>query len=156
MSPMELTYRRMAAGTSGLGSLIALYDTLAGDLRRAAEAERGNKIEKRCREMNHALLVIAFLENRLAQGSGGALADQLSAFYSSLRRKLIVAQAKRSAELIEQQMALVLKFREQWQGLEFRPGPAGPGGPEVLAPVQRTAYAGALPAQRERQLSWSA
>jgi flagellin-specific chaperone FliS len=46
MSPTEMAYRKTAVGgASGFGLLIALYDTLAGDLRRAADAERANDIE---------------------------------------------------------------------------------------------------------------
>ncbi|MGB6720812.1 MAG: flagellar protein FliS [Terracidiphilus sp.] len=156
MTPIELTYRRTAAaaGGSGLSLLIALYDTLAADLRRAAEAERGSDIDRRSREVNHALVVIGLLEDWLARGSGGALAEQLTSFYASLRRKMIEAQAKRSAGLLEQQMAEVLKVRAQWQALEFQ---CGASGPEILAPVQTGKYAVPLAAQMERrQVSWSA
>lgn len=155
MSPMEMAYRKLAAGTSGFGLLIALYDTLAGNLRRATEAECNNDIERRCKEVNHALLVIGYLEDRLSHGNGGALADQLQAFYKSMRRKLIEAQANRSAELIEGQMALVLEIRGQWQAMEFKCEPCS--GPEILAPAQTQRYAAPLPVQMEhRQLSWSA
>ncbi|HZP04934.1 MAG TPA: flagellar protein FliS [Terracidiphilus sp.] len=156
MSPIELTYRKTAAstGASGLGLLIGLYDTLAGSLRRAAQAERENAIEKRCREVNHALMVIGYLEDALSQGDGGELAQQLASIYASLRCKVIEAQAKRSAELLEQQMNFVLKIREQWQALEFR---CESGGPEILKPIQTSAYPG-MPATQmdEMQLSWSA
>jgi hypothetical protein len=41
MTPTDLAYRKTAVeGASGMGLLIALYDTLAGDLRRAAAAQR--------------------------------------------------------------------------------------------------------------------
>jgi hypothetical protein len=51
MNRTDVTYRKTAAeGASGFGLLIALYDTLAGDLRRAAEAERSNDIEQRCHD----------------------------------------------------------------------------------------------------------
>jgi flagellar biosynthetic protein FliS len=97
-------------------------------LRRAAEAERGNDLEKRTQELNHALLVIAHLEDRVTRGSGGELADQLTGFYRLLRRKIIEAQAKRSAAILEEQMNLVLKLREAWQGLEMRGISARPEG----------------------------
>ena len=121
MNAMEQTYRKMVVGgASDLGLMIALYDTLAGDLRRAAEAERANDIEKRCREVNHALLVIAHLEDAMNGGSGGELAQHLVAFYRSLRRMMIEAQVKRSAEILEQQMAQVLDVRAIWQGFQSR------------------------------------
>ena|SRR5580698_7047562 len=121
MNATELTYRKTAAqGASGFGLLVALCDTLAGDLRRAADAERANEIETRCREVNHALLVVGYLEDGVVRGSGGVLAQRLMAIYSSLRRKMIEAQAKRSAELLEQQMAVVLMLRKHWHELDVR------------------------------------
>jgi len=114
-----MAYRKTAvSGASGFGLLIALYDTLAGDLRRAAEAERANDIEKRCREVNHALLVIAHLEDRIDRGPGGEMAQNMKAFYTLLRRKMIEAQAKRSATILEEQMKEVLDLRAIWQAME--------------------------------------
>jgi flagellin-specific chaperone FliS len=154
MTPAELYYRKTAAASSsgGLGVLIGLYDTLAGDLRRMAEAERGDDLVRRCREANHALLVIGCLEDRVTKGSSGELADQLTAFYGSLRRNLVLAQAKRSPEMIEEQMAQVLKLREAWQAIELRaPAPA----PESATAAQK--FAAAAPEQPEpRRLGWTA
>jgi len=155
MSPTEMAYRKSAiGGASGFGLLVALYDTLAGDLRRAAEAERGNDLEKRTRELNHALLVIAHLENWVSRGSGGVLADQLVAFYRSLRRKMIEAQAKRSAAILEEEMKLVLKIREAWQGLELR---GAPSLPEDRGWSKPATYPGTSAAQSRQSVShWSA
>jgi len=150
-----MAYRKTGMeGTSGLGLLIALYDTLAGDLRRAAAAERSNDIAKRCREVNHAVVVIGYLEHWLAQGAGGDLADQLNHLYASLRRKLIEAQAKRSPEILEEQMALVLEVREAWQTIEHKNIHATP---EILPPVgsHRSSVASPMQAER-RRFSWSA
>lgn len=155
MTPTELYYRKTAAASSGggLGLLIGLYDTLAGDLRRMAEAERGNDLVRRCREANHALLVIGCLEDCVAKGNSGELADQLTAFYESLRRRLVEAQARRSPEMIEEQMAQVLKLREAWQAMELRPAsattePQSPAGRQFTSPG---------PDQPERQrLGWTA
>jgi flagellar protein FliS len=120
MHSTELSYRMSAAeGAGGFGLLIALYDTLAGNLRRAADAERDNDLEKRCLEVNHALLVIGYLEDAIEQAGGGELAKQLVSLYSSLRRKLIEAQIKRSPKLLEEQMERVLRLRESWQTMEF-------------------------------------
>lgn len=151
----ELYYRRTAAAsnTGGLGLLIALYDTLAGDLRRMAEAERGNDLIRRCREANHALLVIGCLEDFVTRGSSGELADQLTAFYASLRRSLIVAQAKRSPEMLEEQMGQVLKIREAWQAIEMRLPPPAAEPPSSSAQK----FAAAAPDQPEpKRLGWTA
>lgn len=155
MSPTEMAYRKTAiGGASGFGLLVALYDTLAGDLRRAADAERDDDLEKRTRELTHALLVVAHLEDRVTRGSGGELADQLTGFYRSLRRKIIEAQAKRSAAILEDQMNLVLKLREAWQGLEMRGISARPEGGSWDNPAS---YAGATGASMRQGAShWSA
>ena len=155
MSPTEMAYRKTAiGGASGFGLLIALYDTLAGDLRRATDAERGNDLEKRTKELHHALLVVAYLEDWVSQGSGGELADRLTVFYRALRRKVIEAQAKRSAQMLEQQMDEVLKIRELWQQIEMR----GTHAAETdRSWEQAPSYAAAAATQYERSASsWSA
>jgi flagellin-specific chaperone FliS len=155
MSPTEMAYRKTAiGGASGFGLLVALYDTLAGDLRRAADAERDRDLGKRTLEVNHAFLVLAYLEDWVNHGSGGELADRLIAFYRTLRAKMIEAQLKRSPEIFEQQMAEVLKIRGIWQRLE--PGDSSPAAktPEW---AQTPNYPSSSPARLEHTASsWSA
>jgi len=99
----DLAYRKTAIrGSSGFSLLIAIFDALAEDLRRAAQAERDNDTEKRCRESQPRGLYHRFLEDRLLHGDGGPLADQLRTFYGTLRRKLLQAQIDRSAEQLEE------------------------------------------------------
>jgi flagellar biosynthetic protein FliS len=127
----DVAYRKTAIrGSSGFGLLVAIFDSLAGDLRRAAQAERNNDIESRCRETNHAVQIIGFLEDRLLNGEGGELADQLRVFYRGLRRKLLQAQINRSAEEFEGLMNAVLKIREAWQTADQRQLFSGP---EILS-----------------------
>jgi flagellar protein FliS len=141
MNSTYLAYRKTAVeGASGFGLLIALFDTLAGNLRRAAAAQRRNDIENRCLEAKHALLVIGFLENCLKHSAGGELTQQLSVFYSTLRRKLIEAQVKQSAEIFEQEMAEVLRIREHWQKVELRNVASEPEGARA-AGMQAGGYA---------------
>jgi flagellar protein FliS len=155
MNRTELAYRRTALeGASGFGLLIALYDTLAGDLRRAAEAERRNDIEERCGAANHALLVIAHLEDRVGRGAGGELAERLVAFYRSLRRNLIQAQVKRSAKMLEDQMAGVLKIREIWQQADSRSLPPEPEMPNPASIRRSPGYPDMT--SESRHSSWSA
>jgi flagellar protein FliS len=149
-----MAYRKSAVGgASGFGLLIALYDTLAGDLRRAADAERANDIERRCREVNHALLVVAHLEDGISRGSGGELAQQLKALYASLRRKMIEAQAMRSAEILEQQIAQVLNVRAVWQELELR---SSSSTVETPSWVPASSYPGGSQQFERSASSWSA
>jgi flagellin-specific chaperone FliS len=154
MQSTELLYRKSAAqGASGLGLMIALYDTLAGDLRRAAGAERSNNLEKRCLEVNHALLVIGYLEDAMGQAGGGELAEQLVSLYSSLRCKLIEAQAKRSPEILEEQMERLLLLRESWQKMDL----ALPETPNSLAgAIANRQYDDTATYQPSGSASWSA
>ncbi len=153
MTRIDLAYRQTAVqGASGFGLLIALYDTLAGNLQRAAEAERANDIDRRGREVSHAILVIAHLEDWVQRGPGGELADQLIAFYAKLRRNMIKAQLQRSAALLEQEMANVLKIRGMWQFADARQAQAGP---EVIPPMNGLEFAAALQTET-RHSNWSA
>lgn len=157
MNYSDLAYRTTAVqSVTGLSLLIALYDTLARDLRHAAAAQRAGDLEARGREIKHALTVIVALENWIDPESG-ELAQMLVSFYRKLRRKLITAQVKQSAELFEEQMAAVLNIRETWQRLELRdattPGPEM----EILPPEQSANLTGVWAVHLEhRHLSWSA
>lgn len=154
MTFSDLTYRKTAIeGESGLGLLIALFDTLVGDLRRAAQAERDGNISKRAQEANHALLVIAHLEECVAQSEGGELSRKLTAFYIGLKRQIINAQAKRSAVLLEKLMADVLAVRAYWDqaNVPATPMPEFPSS----APAQDVSY-GAVAYAGFSQGSWSA
>jgi flagellar protein FliS len=154
MNRTDLAYRRTAAeAASGLALLISLYDTLAGDLRRAAEAQRTNDIERRGREVHHAVLVVGYLEDWVNKGTGGLLAQELTAFYGSLRRKLIDAEARQSAEIFEQQMNRVLELRKSWQSVEVRNEPSGP---EVLRPPIPIPAGYPTPRPERLRGSWSA
>ena len=154
MNRTELAYRRTAADApGGLGLLIGLFDTLAGDLRRAADAQRENDIEQRCREVRHALLVLGHLEDWVKRGEDGILARKLIAFYSSLRRKLTEAEVRKSAEIFERQMAAVLELRKYWQQIESRTESSGP---EILLPEFRIPAGYPDPQIESGRGSWSA
>ena len=85
-----LSYRKSSVeGASPIGLVIALYDTLSGDLSRAAEALRNDDIEARCRQLNHATLVLGQLEDWIDLPNGGDLAVNLKAFYAYLRARLL-------------------------------------------------------------------
>jgi flagellar biosynthetic protein FliS len=118
----ELSYRRSAIeGASTIGLMIALFDTLVGDLRRAAVALRKDDIETRCRELNHAMLVIGQLNEWIDPEKGGESARTLSHFYAYLRAKIMEAAVTKSATLLETQMEMILHVRSAWQKLDAEP-----------------------------------
>jgi flagellar protein FliS len=118
----ELSYRRSCiAGASPIGLMIVLLDTLVGDLRRAACALRQNDIEARCKELNHATLVLGQLESWIDLKSGGESAEALSRFYAYLRAKMLEASVNKSAAVLDQQIEMILHVRSAWQQLDVSP-----------------------------------
>ncbi|HEY2856822.1 MAG TPA: flagellar export chaperone FliS [Terracidiphilus sp.] len=137
MTAMDITYRNTAVGgASGLSLLIALYDTLIGNLRRAAEAQRDGRLDTRANELKHAISVIGCLEN-WTDPSRGELAQQLAAFYSGLRRAIMLAQTRQSAELLEEQMHRALQIRQTWHDVNTRPSVQDV---EILPPAPAATY----------------
>lgn len=122
LSSMELSYRKRAIeGASTIGLMIALFDTLAGDFRRAADALRKNDIEARCKELNHAALVLGQLESWLDMEKGGDSAKTLARFYALLRAKMMEASVKKSAAVLDAQIATILHVRSAWQQFDTAP-----------------------------------
>ncbi len=122
LSETELSYRKSAIeGASMIGLMIALFDTLVGDLRRAAYALRKGDIETRCRELNHATLVLGQLNEWIDPENGGESARTLSRFYAYLRAKMMEAAVTQSAKLLETQIDMISHVRSAWQKLDVGP-----------------------------------
>jgi flagellin-specific chaperone FliS len=85
--------------------------------------------------------VIGYLENCVQRGSEGPLSQQLLAFYSTLRKKLLEAQVRQSAETFEEQMESILKLREHWQMLDSRNPALEPSEPATAGFTQAECYA---------------
>lgn len=115
----EKTYRDCTvAGASPLGLLVALFDRLAGDLRRAAEAIRQKEIEGRCRELNHALVILAQLDSWVDFENGDTSARELAAFYAYLRSAILQASSQQSAAVLEKAIDSIVNVRIKWQELD--------------------------------------
>src|ERR1700751_2014626 len=119
LTKTELSYRKSAIeGASSIGLIIVIFDTLAGDLRRAAAAIRKNDIEKRCRELDHACLVLGQLESWVDMEKGGDSARSLSHFYAYLRATMMEASVPQSASVLDTQIETILQVRSAWQKLD--------------------------------------
>jgi flagellar protein FliS len=119
LNQTELSYRRSAIeGASIIGLMIALFDTLIGDLRRAASALHKNDIETRCKELNHATLVLGQLNEWVDLENGGESARTLDRFYAYLRAKMMEAAVTKSAALLETQIDMISHVRSAWQKLD--------------------------------------
>jgi flagellar protein FliS len=123
MSPNSaaLTYRRVSTeSASTVGLLIALYDTLIGDLQRAATAMREGDIALRCRQLNHAFSILTQLDCLIDSENGGGTATQLRYFYEYLRKEMLRAQFVLDSEILRRAAFTLLDVREAWQQVETR------------------------------------
>jgi flagellar secretion chaperone FliS len=122
LSETQRSYQMSAIqGASSIGLMIVLFDTLTGDLRRAAAALRRNDIETRCRDLNHASMVLGQLESWLDPDRGGESAQTLVRFYAYLRAQMMQAAVSNSAEMLEIQIDMILHVRSAWQKLDGGP-----------------------------------
>jgi flagellar secretion chaperone FliS len=117
----ERSYRRAAIeGASSVALVIMLYDRLALDMGRAISAMRSGDIEGRCAELKHALLILQQLEGSLDHERGGEAARNLAALYSYARAKIMQAQLKHDATLLEEIVGHFLDVKRAWQKVESR------------------------------------
>ena len=115
----SLAYRQAATRQASIvGLVIALYDTLIGNLRRAAEAMDRNDIQNRCDELMHGFKVLQQLDAMLDMERGGETAVKNRRFYNHLRGQMLAAQFKLSSEILKKQIGLVLEVRQAWQQID--------------------------------------
>jgi flagellar protein FliS len=115
----SLEYRRAATQhASVVGLVVALLDTLTGDLRRAAEAIDKGDVQGRCDQLIHGFMVLQQLEAMLDMERGGPAAAQLKRFYTHVRGQMMDAQFKLSSAILHKQIQIVLEVREAWQQLD--------------------------------------
>jgi flagellar protein FliS len=128
-------YRQGLAGTeSPIQLVVLLYEQAAKDVREALKALRTGDIERRTFEIDHALLVLGQLQATLDMERGGDVAKNLDRFYTLVRSRLLQAQIQASAEILEEQIDLLLSLREAWQEVERRSHDAAPP-PAVASPA---------------------
>lgn len=112
------------AGASTIGLMIALFDRLAADLRRAADAIRKGDIETRCQEINHGFTVLGQLESWLDRENGGQPALLLGKFYAQMRANMMQASVTQSTTLLDSQIETLIHIRTSWQQLDMAVAPA--------------------------------
>ena len=115
----SLEYRRAATQqASVVGLVIALHDTLIGDLTRAANAMDKKNIQERCDQLAHGFKVIQQLESMLDMNNGGQTAIKVRGFYAHVRGEMLRAQFKLSPEILRVQIRIVLEVRDAWQQID--------------------------------------
>ena len=154
LTQTELSYRKSAIeGASSIGLIIALFDTLAGDLRRAAAAIRKSEIEKRCKELDHAGLVLGQLASWVDMDKGGESAQTLAQFYANLRATMMEASVTQSATLLETQIDTILQVRSAWHKLDNVP--QGPPGISSNTLAERTTNSAPMPESKVERIPFS-
>jgi flagellar secretion chaperone FliS len=141
-SDPTLSYQRASAsGATPIGQIVALYDTILRDFARALAALQAGDVESRVFELNHALLVIAHLQNVLDFERGGDAAKQLNLLYSVTRGQIVQANIQATPESIEEIINLFGGLRQAWYDaeqkllLENAPQSAPASDPRNDAPV---------------------
>jgi flagellar protein FliS len=115
----RFAYRENAArGASPIGRVVLLYEQAIKDLGAAIAALNSQDIEKRTQSLNHALLVIGQLQACLDLDRGGEVARNLDRFYGLVQKRLVEAQFRGSAEILREQMDLLLSVRAAWVEVE--------------------------------------
>ncbi|HUI74683.1 MAG TPA: flagellar export chaperone FliS [Candidatus Acidoferrum sp.] len=147
-----------AAGSTPVGLVVALYETILRDFRRALEALASGKVESRIFEMNHALTVIAHLQGTLDFSRGQDAAKTFDRFYNVTRAMIVDANAKADRNSILQLIEMYSSLRQAWQEVDRKSAavgqPAPPGSP---APVVFPAAPALDPTERPSHTTrWSA
>ena len=129
-----LLYREGTVGGANPIALVArLYEQTIEDLRQAVKALERNEVELRTQKINHAILVIGYLESRLNFAAGGKVAENLKNFYDSVRANLVRAQFQQSRVLLAQQITDLLAVREAWIEVERTENPASARSADLIA-----------------------
>lgn len=115
----SLEYKRAATQhASVVGLVVALHDTLIGDLLRAAEAIEKNDIQTRCDQLIHGFKVLQQLDAMLDMQNGGQAAINVRRFYMHVRGQMMAAQFNLSAQTLYHQGNLVFEVRQAWHQLD--------------------------------------
>jgi flagellar protein FliS len=125
--------RETARGASAIGGVVALYDTILRDFRRASAAVAAGNIETRVFELNHALTVIGELNGVLDYQKGGEAATRFQNFYEVTRGLILEANLRSSQESLDRLIALYSPVRQAWGKID---GLVPSGQPRQASPAE--------------------
>jgi flagellar protein FliS len=109
-----------------MGQVVALYDVIVRDLRRAVEAIGAQQIETRVNAANHALMVIGELQGVLDFEQGGETARSLNSFYSVARVMVSEASINGSRDKFQELIRMFARLRSAWSHVERTVTPCEP------------------------------
>jgi flagellar secretion chaperone FliS len=149
-----LSYQQTAArGTTPVGQVVALYDTILRDFVRALAALRAGDVETRVNELNHALIVIAHLQNVLDHQHGGDAATTFVQFYDVTRGMIVSANMEASADILRTLIELYTSVRQAWQQID---GPASDAAKAAISAAKHETPAADTNEDDAEPLRWSA
>ena len=118
-SPPSVAYRQTSASSATpVGVIIALFDTILRDFRRALVAIDAGKVEARVLELNHALTVIAHLRSVLNHERGKDAARVFERFYNVTHAMLLMANLQGNKATLEKLGELYGSLRMAWYEAE--------------------------------------
>lgn len=134
-------------GATPIGLIVIQFDQILRDLRLAAAAMDAGNVESRTSHINHAILVIAQLQNVLDHKRGQQAAKRFEQFYNITRSMLVQAQTAASRTMLQQCIDMYLVLRQAWHQVEAsqiahseqtgaRPSPAQRQTPEEPAVLE--------------------
>ncbi|MGA2811951.1 MAG: flagellar export chaperone FliS [Candidatus Acidiferrum sp.] len=107
-----------AKSASAVGGVVALFDTILRDFKRAEAALAAGNIEVRVSQLNHALLVIAELHGVLDYARGGEVAKRFARFYEVSRGLVLAANLRCTPEALQQLIEMYTPVRQAWKTVE--------------------------------------
>ena len=119
-------FRSTASGATAVGQVVALYDIIVRDLRRAVEAIGAKQIEARVNAANHALMVVGELQGVLDFERGGETARNLKRFYTVARALITEASIHSSCEKFQELISMFARLRSAWSQVERTVAPSDP------------------------------
>ena len=124
----QLAYQEAAVGNAGpIDLVVMLYDILARDLQRAIAAMEAGDIEARSKHIKHGFLALQQLDATLNMEEGGALATNMSRFYSMMRSQMMKAQIQKEPAVLQQLLQLLFSVREAWVEMKVKLSPGNQG-----------------------------
>ncbi|HEX3869420.1 MAG TPA: flagellar export chaperone FliS [Pirellulales bacterium] len=154
------TYRQVSAhGGSPLGMIVALYDTILRDFRRAIVAIEANDVPQRVAELNHAVRVIGHLEEILDHKRGADAAERFQRFYQVTRGMIVAANAQATKGALDSLVGLYTPVRQAWHDVEVTKRgtePEAPIIPKVADAPRMLLPAGAMESAEASRKNWNA
>lgn len=129
-----------AFGASPVGQVIALYDMILHDLRRALSAVDAGQVVQRVNAANHALIVIGELQSVLDFERGGDAARNLDSFYRVSRALLTQASVTSSRERFAELISMFARLRAAWSRVEHSVAPSEPSELPRMFPKPQSAF----------------